>query len=321
MPELFRKSALETLNAPEQLDKTLKLVPLRGWVALLAIGLILVAVAWWSVVGNVTRTVSANGYIMPLGGSAHVLAPSTGVVAELPDLRANQRVTRGELVGRIARPALRARLDGARKAVAALRKQAKAGAPDPRLADAEARLGQLEAEYAAATEIRSQVDGYVVDADTHVGAPIRKFQPVWGLYRGDPRTPYVYAFMRPGVGTKSVRPGMRVEIVPFDVNVLQTGYLWGVVARVGQYPLSPLQMHAIFGYASTGSIIDEHGVYFLLLIRIEKDPRSPDGFHWSSQGGSHAPVAAGTFCRVHVILAEDRPIATLIPALSRHRPQ
>ena len=47
--KLFRKSALEQLSSPEQLDRLLQVTNPKGWIALLAVWALLVMIIIWSI--------------------------------------------------------------------------------------------------------------------------------------------------------------------------------------------------------------------------------------------------------------------------------
>jgi hypothetical protein len=58
---IFRKEALEKLSSPEQLDRLMKIVGLRGWIALVSLIGILVLVGVWSVTAQVPILATGKG--------------------------------------------------------------------------------------------------------------------------------------------------------------------------------------------------------------------------------------------------------------------
>ena len=58
MAELYRKSALERISSPEQLDKALKVTSPMSWLALLALTVIVIVTLIWSIVGTIPVTVT-----------------------------------------------------------------------------------------------------------------------------------------------------------------------------------------------------------------------------------------------------------------------
>jgi HlyD family secretion protein len=88
---LFRESALERLSSPEQLDSLLQITNPRGWIALVAVWLLLAAVIAWSILGEVERTEAGQGIILPAGGLQVVESDGAGSLREI-------HFAKGELV-------------------------------------------------------------------------------------------------------------------------------------------------------------------------------------------------------------------------------
>ena len=61
MAEIFRKSSLEKLSSPEQLDKMIVITPPSFWIALAGAGVIIVAALVWSILGRLPINVEATG--------------------------------------------------------------------------------------------------------------------------------------------------------------------------------------------------------------------------------------------------------------------
>ena len=68
MAELFRKSALDRLATPEQLDRALLTTTANAWLALVTLMAMAAAVLVWSIVGTVSTFASANGILLNRGG-------------------------------------------------------------------------------------------------------------------------------------------------------------------------------------------------------------------------------------------------------------
>lgn len=80
MAQLYRKSALEKISSPEQLDKALTVTSPLSWLALAAVTLIIVVTLIWSIVGRIPVTVTADGVITNPTGVCAVYAREKGVV-------------------------------------------------------------------------------------------------------------------------------------------------------------------------------------------------------------------------------------------------
>ncbi len=71
---LFRQESLERLSSPERLDELMKLVRLRTWVPLGALGVLLGLGLVWSVVGRVPITTSGKGLLVQDDNSPQLVA-------------------------------------------------------------------------------------------------------------------------------------------------------------------------------------------------------------------------------------------------------
>ncbi len=80
MAQLYRKSALEKISSPEQLDKALTVTSTMSWIALAAITLILVVTIIWSIVGTIPVTVTTNGIVASPVSTNAVYTPESCTV-------------------------------------------------------------------------------------------------------------------------------------------------------------------------------------------------------------------------------------------------
>jgi len=83
MADLYRKSALERISSPEQLDKVLKVTSPMSWLALLGITLIVAVTVVWSIVGSIPMVISTKGIISSPVGSNAVYIQEAGTVVSV----------------------------------------------------------------------------------------------------------------------------------------------------------------------------------------------------------------------------------------------
>lgn len=83
MAELYRKSALERISSPEQLDKALTVTSPISWIALVGITVIVVVSIIWSILGTIPVTVSTQGIISPRVGTNSVYVADAGTVVSV----------------------------------------------------------------------------------------------------------------------------------------------------------------------------------------------------------------------------------------------
>ena len=113
--KIFRQVALDRLSSPEQLDRLITLTSPIGWMALLALAVLLLAIVGWGIFGTVPTRVQGSGIIVSRGGQVFdAMAPASGtlttvaaigalvgqgdVVARLDDVRVRQDLEHAETV-------------------------------------------------------------------------------------------------------------------------------------------------------------------------------------------------------------------------------
>ena len=83
MAELYRKSALEKISSPEQLDKALTVTSPMSWLALAAVTLIIVVTTIWSFVGRLPVTVTASGIVASPDNTNAVYSMDSGTITAI----------------------------------------------------------------------------------------------------------------------------------------------------------------------------------------------------------------------------------------------
>jgi HlyD family secretion protein len=114
--ELFRKSALEKLSSPEQLDQLFTLADPKSWVALAALMGMLAAVVLWGIFGTVPTKIGGQGILIRNGGVFDVVATGSGILKEMPPLKSGDEVRKDQVIGRIAQPLLAQKSNWRKKA-------------------------------------------------------------------------------------------------------------------------------------------------------------------------------------------------------------
>ncbi len=80
MAQVYRKSALEKLSSPDQLDKALTIISPMSWLALLAATVAIVVTVIWSIVGTIPVTVTASGIVASPVSTNAVYMPESGTI-------------------------------------------------------------------------------------------------------------------------------------------------------------------------------------------------------------------------------------------------
>ncbi len=101
--DIFRQKALDQLNSPEQLDLLVRQVSLRGWIALMAFGLIIVSTVLWGIFGSIPTKVSGTGIIMKTAGVASVYSTTSGMIEKL-NVKKSDFIKKDDLIAIVSHP-------------------------------------------------------------------------------------------------------------------------------------------------------------------------------------------------------------------------
>lgn len=83
MAGIFRKTALERLSSPDQLDSMLKITTPMSWVGIGAAAALAAAVVAWSFAGSIPTIVSAPGFLVYSYNTNTIYSPASGYVKEI----------------------------------------------------------------------------------------------------------------------------------------------------------------------------------------------------------------------------------------------
>lgn len=113
MARPHRNEGAERLGTPEHLDRTLHVITTKGWLALVALGVMLGAVLAWSILGEVTTYVRADRIIQSRGGAvSETVSSGNGRLSRI-FVAVGDAVAEGEVVAEISDAATMERYAGA----------------------------------------------------------------------------------------------------------------------------------------------------------------------------------------------------------------
>jgi HlyD family secretion protein len=96
----FRKSAVDKLASPERLDILMQVTSPQGWLALTAIGVVLVGVVLWSIFGSLQERIPGSGVLVRGTGNSVIRAGGSGTLAL--NVSRDDVVIPGEVIARIS---------------------------------------------------------------------------------------------------------------------------------------------------------------------------------------------------------------------------
>jgi hypothetical protein len=98
--QIFRQTALEALAAPEDLYKLNRLIEPRGWLALIAVMVLLVLGVAWGVFGTLPEVVQARGVLFRPGRIQEIKVEESGQLSNF-QLKVGDSVREGQLLARL----------------------------------------------------------------------------------------------------------------------------------------------------------------------------------------------------------------------------
>jgi HlyD family secretion protein len=102
---LFRKSAMDRLSSPEQLDVMMQVTSPMGWIALAGVGVILLFASVWSVVGKIGIRVDGQGILIRGAEVLDVTSSAQGRINNVL-VKAGDQIEAGQLVAKVEQPEL-----------------------------------------------------------------------------------------------------------------------------------------------------------------------------------------------------------------------
>ena len=100
MADLYRKSSLDKLSNPEQLDRMIKISSPLSWLALVAVLLLIVSTIVWSVIGTLPTTETVSGIIVSPDSVTSIYSDYVGVI-EKYCVKAGDKIHKGDSIAEI----------------------------------------------------------------------------------------------------------------------------------------------------------------------------------------------------------------------------
>jgi HlyD family secretion protein len=120
--QLLRKASVEKLSSPEQLDMMMRVTSPMGWVALCAIGVLIVVAIVWSVTFPMPVKVDGRGF-MVRGEAVQEVQILTAGTLQSVEVKTGDIIEPGTVVAKVSMPDIEARLISARALLGELEAQ------------------------------------------------------------------------------------------------------------------------------------------------------------------------------------------------------
>lgn len=275
MKSIFRKTALDKISSPEQLDQVIVITPPFFWMAMLGAGVILLAAILWSIFGRIPVNVRANGICMSSGGIHVLYSTENGIVDEV-SVMDGDKVEAGDEIARL-------------------------------------HTGELSGEHKD-IGLMTDVGGNVTGLDVAPGNVITAGSPVCRIVADDAGHMSVILYVPVSEGGK-IRPGMDVKVYPATVNSQEYGHVNAVVDRVGSYATGAGEMQNMLGDSSLVESFRSGGPVIQVKCQMKTDSSTKSGYEWSNSKGAQVELAPGTTVSADIMIEKKAPITMLFPML------
>ena len=289
MAQIYRKTALDKISSPEQLDKTLKITSPLSWLVLIGVTLIVVVGVIWSFTGSMAETITLEGVLVEPNGVCSVFAKESGKLMEIiPDI--NDVVHLGQAVMIYNRSS---------------------GKDQYLLSD------QAGTVFSILMEKNSAADGNT-DVTIESGDEILRITPniadqmyVAVCYASSKeaekiRTRLEYA--RRGVDDKGnpVEPIVKATVAVTKSDSQKYGHLEARVFAVDSASAEK-KLNEIWGGAHNDEK-EKARNKIAIICEIASDPSSVSGLKWSSEKGKTQTVNLRDLVTVKIVTSEEKPI-------------
>ena len=181
-----------------------------------------------------------------------------------------------------------------------------------KLMDAEMELKLKMARLLSQTLILSPAQGTIVNVQKSAGDKVSDGEVVFLLQPASSGTLHASAFI-PAAKSKNVQEGQPVLVSPANAEPQRTGYMRGVVERVGRYPATFEQLMNVFKNQDLTQMLKGEEAAVTLEVRLIPDAGNPSGYQWTGKAPEGVRISAGTLCHVAVVVEQRAPLSYVLP--------
>lgn len=117
----------------------------------------------------------------------------------------------------------------------------------------------------------------------------------------------------PATAGKRVQPGMEVRLSPSTVKREEFGAMIGRVTWAAEFPSTQRGMVRLLGNEALVERLMKEGPPIQVNVSLERDPKTPTGYRWSSSMGPDVRISSGTLATGSVVVRQERPIDLIVP--------
>lgn len=302
MAEIFRKTALDTMATPEQLDKQVKIMRPSAWIIFAAMVTALITFVIWSFTYKITNGINMSGVVFTNNNIISNSAERDCIVTDV-FVSDGDHVDIGDVIAVISNNELLEKIEDSRYELSLK------DSSDDDYAKLSEQIDEMVNSYIASTVIKSNSSGNIQSVRA-VGTALSAGDPVFTVM-SDSGYNEVTAYV-PMQTAENLSLGMAAQVSPIYAPREEYGYMEGVITSVSDTPASEESIIAKMGTMSYVEGILPEGSCVEVRIRLDLDENSGNSYRWSNSKGEALSVELGTQCSIIVVTNEYLPIEMLV---------
>jgi len=282
---LFRKSSLESIHSPEELNEYIRITSPSVWVVMIGCLILIVAVLVWAFYGSIPNTVKARGIVFPENGVTEIIPVMGGRISDMR-VKVGDYVEAGQILAVIPQEEIIKQI-----------KEFKAGD----ITD-EQQYSRLIHEYERQSIIVSPISGIVLYTK-NTNETVSSSEAVVKIVKQEKYSDnkQIVSYIPSGVA-KKLKEGMEVQVSPDFAPREEYGYMYGHITSIGMYPVSQEDVLRVLGDMQYVEGLDLEPNCVEVRITLTVDPNSKSKIKWSNKKGKSLPISIGTYTNMLVLV-------------------
>lgn len=163
-------------------------------------------------------------------------------------------------------------------------------------------------------EVKSDVSGTVLETLIENGGSVKNGDDLLIIDKGEGLYRF-YAYV-PIDRVQLLHIGMKVYLVPADIDASRYGQLIGEITSISPFVVSKEHLMQRLGIASLVDYFTQNQPVYEVIITPKSNPQAPSGYAWTEGKGPPNKIEPRSLASALFILPSKRPISYIFPSKS-----
>jgi len=177
----------------------------------------------------------------------------------------------------------------------------------------ELELEDLIKDYKIQTEVTAKKNGYITQLNVKKGDLVSPNYNVAIINSKESEGNYILNLYIPFSSNAFITKDMGVDIQLFSVDPYLYGYLKGKVKYISPYLADNDGLMSTIGNSTLIETLDSKGGVYSVIVELEKDPKTFNGYKWSNEKGPPIKIYPGQLSLGFVNVKVKAPIDIVLP--------